>query len=27
MTPPNISIAKANDTVKLDMNIVASKPA
>jgi polyisoprenoid-binding protein YceI len=27
MTPPNVSIAKANDTIKLDMSIVANKAA
>jgi polyisoprenoid-binding protein YceI len=27
MTPPSVSIAKATDTIKLDMNIVASKAA
>jgi polyisoprenoid-binding protein YceI len=27
MTPPNVSVAKATDTIKLDMNIVANKAA
>ncbi|MCA1668284.1 MAG: YceI family protein [Thermomicrobia bacterium] len=27
LTPPNLTIVKANDTIKLDLNIVASKAA